>query len=98
MKDLKSFIIESVEDNVSHDAPEEEKNYVVYQTGGYVAHTANATIKGKMANVIASDLSKEEAMDMKKRYNKILSPWEKNHVGISYSVTDKKNVKYLNKD
>ena len=91
MKSINELINEQ---KMNEAAGAEDRVYVVYQVGGYVGHISNATIKGEPVNIVAKELTKEEATDKKNRMNKLLSPWERKHVGISYKIAEEKYVKY----
>lgn len=100
MKSLKEFIESNTNEELkvlNEAIDDEERNYVVYQVGGYVGHIGNAYVGRNLVNVVAKELTKAEATEKRKRMNSLLTPWEKNHVGISYKLTDESKVKYIEK-
>jgi hypothetical protein len=70
-----------------------DNNYVVYQDGGSIGEQTNARVGHKAVKVIKTGLTEDEAKDMKKRWNKMLTPGERKYYRISYKYTTADKVK-----
>ena len=52
----------------------------------YAVVRLEGSVGGKNYNVVKDNLSHDEAIDMAKRYRKMLSPGEKNYYRIAYKI------------
>ena len=69
-------LLRQIREESNHSGAEEL--YAVIRLGGSVG--------GKNYNVVKDNLSHDEAIDMAKRYRKMLSPGEKNYYRITYKT------------
>jgi hypothetical protein len=67
--------------------------YAVYQEGGSIGEKNNARVGSKAVKVIKTGLTEEEAKEMKKRWNKMLTPGEKKYYRISYKYCKEDQIK-----
>ena len=69
-------LLRQIREESNHSGPEEL--YAVIRLGGSVGE--------KNYSIVGDNLSRDEAIDMAKRYRKMLSPGEKKYYRITYKV------------
>ena len=101
MKDLKDKLFESeaeyevtAEDAKREEMPEESR-WCMIQTGGSIGEERfmNARYGNKRCKVVRDNMTEEEAKDVAKRWNKMLTPGEKKYYRIKYSAVKVDKIK-----
>lgn len=103
MKDIVTKIFESDEeyhvtaDDAKRDVLPEEQRWCMIQTGGSIGEDKFMTHKygSKKCKIVDANLTEEEAKSKAKRWNKMLSPGEKQYYKIRYTAVEATKLKEL---
>ena len=82
-------------DDAKREEMPEESRWCMIQTGGSIGEERfmNARYGNKRCKVVRDNMTEEEAKDVTKRWNKMLTPGEKKYYRIKYSAVKADKVK-----